>query len=209
MPLLNRLCLYGWKKKGFEVRIWTEEDLEVKGWIQECEFARKCYDLKLYAFTCDYVRLKILDKFGGLYIDSDISMVKDPSPLFSGLNFSAAYESELVVCNAVIFSNNSTLIKEMIEFYENEIMSSDEYMGPSILTRFINSDRSGNKLKIYSKEYFYSFESSSHLIHWEKGSWVKSRHLWWLKSKNKSIFHKIYQYQKYLFKLKNWKLTRI
>ena len=30
MPLLNRLCLYGWKKQGFEVRIWTEDDLEVK-----------------------------------------------------------------------------------------------------------------------------------------------------------------------------------
>jgi mannosyltransferase OCH1-like enzyme len=39
------------------------------------------YDLKLWAYISDYVRLKVLYEYGGIYLDTDVTVYKDLMPL--------------------------------------------------------------------------------------------------------------------------------
>lgn len=36
-----------------------------------------CYDQKKYAFLSDYLRLVIIDKYGGIYFDTDVELVRN------------------------------------------------------------------------------------------------------------------------------------
>ena len=88
MPPLAHACIDDWSKQGYHYRLWTESDQAINEWVDSCAFAKVCYQKKLYAFVSDYLRLKVLQRDGGLYLDTDVTIRKDPFPLFSGLQLS-------------------------------------------------------------------------------------------------------------------------
>lgn len=67
-------CIQTWKKylPDYELRLWNEDNFD----ISCCRFVREAYDAKQYAFVSDYVRLKVLEECGGIYLDTDIEVVR-------------------------------------------------------------------------------------------------------------------------------------
>ncbi|WP_301182226.1 glycosyltransferase [Vibrio sp. PID17_43] len=105
--------------------------------MNECEFAKECYDRKLYAFVSDYLRLKVLQHEGGLYLDTDVTIRKKPFHLFEGQQFVIGFASENHVGISTIYSMpDSDVLNDVICFYENEIMQSPLFMGPKIMSKF-------------------------------------------------------------------------
>jgi len=213
LPLLGFVCIDDWRKQGFDFKLWTDSDPQIQEWIKNCRFAEECYKKKLYAFVTDYLRLKILQEFGGLYLDTDVTIQNDPGPLFKNIDFSVGYETDEYVGNAIIFAKkNSKIIARLIDFYENDIWSSSLYMGPQILTHILIEEqfKSVENCKIYPYGYFYnfsrenkSFETSekTYFTHWFQHSWKKSDKLIFLKSKHLGLLGKIYVWQKYFFRI--------
>ncbi|WP_261816465.1 glycosyltransferase family 32 protein [Vibrio gallicus] len=213
MTPLSFICINDWKKQGYTVNLWLEDNTEIIAWINGCEFARKCYDKKLYAFVTDYLRLKILQKYGGLYLDTDVTIEVSPFYLFEGLDFAVGYENDKgTVGTAMIYSNkNSIEISKLVDFYEHDIMKSELYLGPEIMTHMLDKNTRMDKVKLFNIEYFYSYQGeklhfekpkNAHLIHWFQHSWSKSSHKSFLKSKHKNIFGKIYEWQKNILRFK-------
>lgn len=214
MTPLSFACIDDWKKQGYAVRIWTENDKEIIQWINDCKFAKECFHRKLYAFVTDYLRLKVLQHSGGLYLDTDVTIQQNPFPLFDSLDFAVGYESNDVLGTAVIYANKkSTILTELISFYEKEIMSSPLFMGPEIMTELLikRNQHHTEHYTLFSQEYFYAYQGecmnfdksdNSHLIHWFQHSWKKSKHENFLKTKDKGILGKLYVWQKYLFRFK-------
>lgn len=64
----------GWKQMypDFKVIQWDESNFEVNSFL----FTREAYSVKKYAFVADYVRMWALLKYGGIYMDTDIKVVK-------------------------------------------------------------------------------------------------------------------------------------
>ena len=54
----------------WELKIWGNEDCI--GWIRESPFASYYFDKHNFAFVSDYLRNKILEEKGGLYMDTDV-----------------------------------------------------------------------------------------------------------------------------------------
>lgn len=104
LPPLAHVCIDDWKKQGYKYRLWLETDSKIKLWIDGCEFAKKCYDKGLYAFVTDYLRLKILAEEGGLYLDTDVTIDRNPFPLFKSYDFCVGSESEGQVGTAIIYA---------------------------------------------------------------------------------------------------------
>lgn len=77
-PYLVKCCIKSWRKlKGFKVIEWNEDNFDIN-----CnEFVKTAYDMGMYAFVSDYVRLKVLFDFGGLYFDTDLYVLKNFYPL--------------------------------------------------------------------------------------------------------------------------------
>ena len=74
MPALAEKCIASWKKYCPEYKIicWNEENFD----ISQNRYAREAYDAGKWAFVSDYVRLKVLYDEGGIYLDTDVELIK-------------------------------------------------------------------------------------------------------------------------------------
>lgn len=212
MPPLAHACIDDWSKQGYKFRLWTDRDNIVQEWIRSCSFAAACYKRKLFAFVSDYLRLKILEHEGGLYLDTDVTIRKNPFPLFKDVSFSAGYETDQFIGTASIYARKDSLVlQKAIAFYEKDIWRSPLYIGPQILTHLLIDEGYSDleSCTLYPVDYFYNyqqepmtFEASedSYLIHWFQHSWKQSNGLLFLKTKHLGFWKSIYVWQKYFFR---------
>ncbi|WP_228780240.1 glycosyltransferase [Aquiflexum lacus] len=143
-------CIQSWKKwlPDYTLKCWDEDNFNYKA----LEFTREAYKLKKYAFVSDVCRLYALYQEGGIYLDTDMLVLKDFSPLLVNSFFLGEEKSE--VLNAAILGcqKGHHAVKKLLEGYKSIPFSSESPMNiPSYLTS--NLDKS--KVKIYPNEYFY------------------------------------------------------
>ncbi|MGY5538973.1 glycosyltransferase family 32 protein [Vibrio brasiliensis] len=214
MNTLAQVCIADWVKQGFDVTVWTDQSHLVKQWINECRFARECLDRKLYAFVSDYIRLKVLQHTGGLYLDTDVTITKDPFELFEGLLFSVGYETDTQTGTAVIYSEpNSKILARLIEFYEKDIWNSPLYIGPSIQTYVLFQEGWQNReaCRLHEKAAFFEYDPDKckleytpsekvYMTHWFNNSWSSKRSLGFLIGKHKGPIGRFYEWQKQLLR---------
>jgi mannosyltransferase OCH1-like enzyme len=67
--LANR-CIDSWRKTCPEYKIieWNEHNYD----LDSNRFAKEAYDKKKYGFVVDPVRLDIIYRYGGIYLDCDV-----------------------------------------------------------------------------------------------------------------------------------------
>ena len=68
-------CIASWKKHcpDYEIRQWDESNFHISG----CSFAQAAYQAGAWAFVSDYARLKIIHDQGGIYLDTDVELLKN------------------------------------------------------------------------------------------------------------------------------------
>ena len=73
-PPLIQHCLNTWKDvlPEYEIILWDTKRFNVNSisWVKEA------YDAKKYAFAADYIRLYAVYTEGGVYLDSDVEVIK-------------------------------------------------------------------------------------------------------------------------------------
>ena len=71
-------CLASWKKHlpDYEVVLWDTKrfDLESSPWVKQA------FEAKKYAFAADYIRFYALYNYGGIYLDSDVEVLRSFDP---------------------------------------------------------------------------------------------------------------------------------
>lgn len=74
LPPMAKKCIESWQKYLPEYKIiqWNEDNFE----FQDCAYAKQAYEEKKYAFVSDYVRYAVLQKYGGIYFDTDVELIK-------------------------------------------------------------------------------------------------------------------------------------
>ena len=88
-PQLAEKCIASWRKlcPDYEIREWSEENFDLN-----CnEYVRYCVEQKKWAFLSDYVRLAVVAQYGGVYLDTDVELLKSPDDL---LRYGAYYGFE-------------------------------------------------------------------------------------------------------------------
>lgn len=97
MPELAQNCIASWRKylPDYELRLWNEDTFD----LDLYPYAREAYDNRKFAFVTDVVRLWALEKFGGVYMDTDVEMLK---PLGDLMNLPAFTGYEASMANAPV-----------------------------------------------------------------------------------------------------------
>ena len=69
-----KYCMDTWQKvcPDYEIMRWDEDSFD----LGQCRYAEQAYEKKRWAFVTDYVRLKVLDQYGGIYLDTDMELLK-------------------------------------------------------------------------------------------------------------------------------------
>lgn len=67
-------CIRSWKKycPDYKIIEWNEQNFDVS----QSLYTRQAYDARRWAFVADYARLKILYEQGGIYMDTDVELLR-------------------------------------------------------------------------------------------------------------------------------------
>lgn len=208
-----------WKKNlpGYEIieiNDRSKDYFDFEAELNQNRWFRTVYERKMWAYVADYIRVKVLYNNGGIYLDTDVEVIKDMSPLLNEPAF-VGMQNETLTEPAILGAQQGNMfIKKISDFYNQEIWNSELYTLPQIFSKFIAEEyhippESGKlkeivKLKhltIYPQEYLVPFQSGcfsrsaitdkTYTIHWFNGSWVKPEILYFLENKHKMSIQEI------------------
>lgn len=204
---LTEICLLTWKDKmpDYEFIEWNESNLDLDKISEECEYFSECRKRNLYAFMADYLRIKILYEQGGIYIDTDVQAIKSLNPLLEKDLILGWEECTIDKVNKQIGTGfiasekGNWFIGQIYDFYNKEIMNTDLFVIPVIMTKIYNelSQEEKEKIEILPKEYFSPYDSgggkrfgadlitdNTYVIHWFSYSWGNFKNRQWVQVKH-------------------------
>lgn len=211
-----RNCIKSWKEKlpDYEMKIWNEENFD----INISKYTKDAYKAGKWAFVSDYVRLWILYNEGGIYLDSDVEIIK-PLDKFLDDKVFFSFENKYTICTAVIGAEKKNkYIKSLLNYYnDKEFYGKNGKMDLTPNTKIITDILKKEGLKkngesqviksdihIYRQEYFspksyltgkISSTTNTYAIHHFKGSWIKDD----ITTRVKKVVLKIIGEDSYLF----------
>ncbi len=112
-------CIESWKQMlpDYKIKEWNEANFDIN-----CnDYVRQAYEARKYAFVSDYARFYILYNHGGIYLDTDVEVLKNLD-YFLQYEVFAGFEGKEGVATGLILGStpNSDIIKEMLDHYKNE-----------------------------------------------------------------------------------------
>ena len=119
MPELAKNCIASWHKymPDYEYKLWDEDSFDV----ESVPYVKEAYGAQKFAFVTDYVRLYALYSEGGIYMDTDVEILK---PLDDLLHLSAftGYEGSKTkppVTGLMASEANGLWVKEQLNAYKD------------------------------------------------------------------------------------------
>lgn len=191
IPNSLKKCIQTWKQFMPEYQIirWDETNFD----INSITWTKQAYEEKKYAFVSDYVRLKVLYKYGGIYLDTDVKLIMSLEK-FAKYKAFTGFESRDKLTSAVIGAEPGfELIKEFILYYKERQFilpdgSTNKEANVVMLTevckkyglKLDNSEQEILGMHIFPRTYFCpldfymnkSFTDKTHAIHFFKASWL-------------------------------------
>ena len=145
MPELAKKCIESWMKylPEYEMRLWNEDTFD----LDMYPYAREAYENRKFAFVTDVVRLWALEKYGGIYMDTDVEILKPLDdllmlPAFTGYEASL---SNAPVTGLMASAPHGIWVREQLAYYEgrhfvNADGSLDMTTNPVIIARNMQSE---------------------------------------------------------------------
>ena len=124
-------CIESWKKHcpDYEIREWNETNLD----ISINEYTRQAYEAKAWGFVPDYLRLWIVYNYGGIYLDTDVQIVRSFDPLlcekgFAGFERGTADENGFFVAFGLGFGAvaKNPVLKKHMDLYDSICFRNDD-----------------------------------------------------------------------------------
>ena len=193
---LFKKCIESWKNilPDYEIIEWNESNFDVNC----CNYVREAYEAKKWAFVSDYARFYAVHEMGGIYLDTDIEVLKSFDDLLDCGAFFGFGNIDLTV---PIFGaeQKHKCIKDVMDEYNTKRfkigdnkydMSAIELTVGKVLTNKYELVMNGIYQKLpfdiilYPKEYFMArdyrtgvikMNPNLHIIHYGEGSWLEDK----------------------------------
>ena len=131
-------CLNSWEKviPDYEFMLWDKSRID----INEIPWVKEAYEAKMYAFAADYIRLYALYNFGGIYLDSDVEVLRRFDDLLD-LPYFIGGESfnDRVECAAFGAVQGMPWIKDCLSYYKDRhFINKDGEMDKTVMPSIVN-----------------------------------------------------------------------
>ena len=208
MPELVERCIVSWHTHmpDWDFRLWSEDNFDVN---IAPRYVQEAYDAKKFAFVSDYVRLWALEREGGVYLDTDVEVLRSFDPLLSDIAFIGLEESKALLPGTCVMGCEAHCewVKDMLMTYDNARFIRED----GIMDMTTNVVRLGNRmvegglqherkiqylpqwgLRVYTHDYFSPITSTrvmrksknTYCIHRFAGTWVDGKKTgmrdWWI-----------------------------
>ncbi|MBO5181548.1 MAG: glycosyl transferase [Paraprevotella sp.] len=122
LPTLALKCMASWKKylPDYEIRLWDESTFDISSSVPYVQEAYRC---GRYAFVTDYVRFWALERYGGMYFDTDVEVLAPLDDILDKGAFLANEQSEenkLAVAPGLglAFEAHHPFLQDMLAYYQ-------------------------------------------------------------------------------------------
>lgn len=182
-------CIASWKKylPDYEIIEWNESNFNLDN-----SFSREMYANKKWAFVSDYARLKILYENGGVYLDTDMMLIKSINTVIEN-DFECvlcAEDDDFISCGFIACTAKNIFIKNCLEYYQDLPVEIKPI--PQIITRIFqdlfnyyesfDTVRFVNSTTILPADYFYPLPLSERKNIKQYPSYISEQtigvHLW-------------------------------
>ena len=235
LPELVQTCIASWHTHmpDWEYRLWTEDTIaqvlcqptpspSLKGgenesahnpsqnWLDYMpRYVQEAYAAKKYAFVSDYVRLWALEQEGGVYLDTDVEVLRSFDPLLNDTAFIGFEESLALLPGTCVMGcePHCQWVKDMLFTYEDakfvredgtlDMTTNVQRMGAKMVEGGLLHERKIQYLpqwglRVYTHDYFSPITSTrvmrktknTYCIHCFAGSWVDGKKGgakdWWI-----------------------------
>ena len=207
-PKLAEKCIKSWKKfcPDYEILEWNEDNFDV---TTAPRYVQQAYEAKRWAFVSDYVRLRALVEQGGVYMDTDVEVVKPldgflKHQAFAGFEHITRVQTGLLACE-----KGFPLFRDFMDYYQDASFLNPDGT-PNITTNveiltdlcrkrglvFNDKFQVVEGLAIYPREVFcpvdYDTEKLNRTrktvtIHWFSGSWHTEEELQVLREEKRQL----------------------
>lgn len=110
-------CLKSWEKylPDYEVILWDTKrfDLNSSIWVKQA------FEKKKYAFAADYIRFYALYHMGGVYLDSDVEVLKSFNDLLDLPYFMGAEKAQTPEAAIIGAEKGCDWIKQCLDYYQD------------------------------------------------------------------------------------------
>ena len=116
-PELAKKCIASWKTflPDYEIKEWNEDNFD----INSNQYIREAYESRKFAFVTDYVRLYAIYMEGGIYMDTDVEVLKTLNPFLHHHAFSGFETDGNVPTGMMAGEKGSVWAKELLDMYDN------------------------------------------------------------------------------------------
>jgi hypothetical protein len=208
LPELAQTCIASWKKyfPGYEIKEWNESNYDV----HKIAYIDEAYTVKKYAFVSDYARFDILYRYGGIYFDTDVEVIKSFDDIVAQGGFMGIENIGRVAAGLGIGCNAGLgIVYQILVFYESlHFINSDGSYNLHTVVEYVTTILKKNGLvdenriqpldglAVYPVEYFapksvktgkITFTKHTHSIHHYDASWNSSIEKKWKRVRTKCI----------------------
>ncbi|MBQ7042383.1 MAG: hypothetical protein IJN66_06710 [Muribaculaceae bacterium] len=198
-----------WRKHcpDYEIKEWNESnfDVDINKYTREAYYERK------WAFVSDVARLYAIYTEGGIYMDTDVELIKSLDDLLTNNAFAGFEGTEWIGTNIIGATANNPIIKDFLKMYDNiSFKTEDNKLNQTtnverftqILKNNYNLIIDGREqqlkyLHVYPTDYFCPYDyingklnitHNTFSIHWYSQSWIKRGVL---KRKISQLYHRL------------------
>ena len=218
---LIKKCIASWKKfcPDYEIIEWNEDNYDVT----KNKYMFEAYKAKKWAFVSDYARLDIIYNNGGIYLDTDVELIKPLDKIIEDVDAFFCYQDDKINTGLGFGAvKNNQIIKELLNSYQeiHFVKSDGSYditscvmRNNKIFEKYINNEDNTTKSSstiFFSKEYFCPLDyvtkkmnitKNTIAIHWFGESWLSNSKK--IKNKIKLVLRKVIGNEKY-FRIKKY-----
>lgn len=194
MPELAIKCIDSWKKylPDYQYKLWNEDNFD----LDMFPYTREAYDNRKFAFVTDVVRLYALYTEGGIYMDTDVEVIRPLDEFLHHTAFSGFENAHDVPTGIMASEKHGKWVKDNLSYYENkhfikedgtlELVSNvktiTKLMLPFGLKRNNTYQDFEGYITFYPKDYFCPINiltgkaeltNNTATIHHFSGSWIK------------------------------------
>ena len=117
LPKLAKKCIKSWKKycPDYEIICHNEDNFD----LTQNRYLREAYEAKQWAFVSDYARLKIIYDQGGIYLDTDVELLKPLDQLLDQNGF-MGFDEKGIVATGLGFGaeKGNPIVGEFLKDYD-------------------------------------------------------------------------------------------
>ena len=205
-PKLAQKCIDSWKEHCFDYKIveWNEDNFD----INTNAYTKMCFEQSKYAFLSDYLRLIVVYKYGGIYFDTDVEVIKSIDNLLDNKAF-FGFETDKYINTGQGFGAeaDAEIINKMISTYDFLLDGIHGTVGcPVLNTRALEEYgfqingmyQTIDAISLFPKDYFNPYNDNTgvltktentYSIHWYGKSWMNKKSVF--RNKMTRVIHRM------------------